>query len=508
MLKSTDQINRLITKLQQCGSHIETYQQGKKIVLPFKQLIPQVLQVLAFFNSKNIKQGDKVGIIGTNALEWVVIDLACIAAGIITVPFDPAIHYDVDELITEFQLPLLLSNIEAYNNKEMVYSFIHVCNQQQVKNDSTILPVQYNAQDVLTYKFTSGSTQRPKVIGAMKQSTDAAITFVQQILQHSKNDRVMIFLPLHTYQQRYWIYSAILFDFTIILVPKEYVFHAIKIDKPTVIMGVPFFFETIMKNFVAEMEDEGPMTDDMLKNSFQQQLGGKIRYLWTGSAPLGTGTLSFYEKMEVPLYQGYGMNETCIVSKNYFGNNKTGSVGKLLPGKQVKFDEQHQLLVKSEYPVNTCYYRALPEDNTATFLDDGYVATGDQGYLDEDGYLFITGRTKELIVLANAIKIHPAPLEKKIETSPLIKHCLVYGDEHPFLVALIVPEILTTADSDLKKEIARINETLKPQEKVCNFFVARTQFTAEGNHLSAQHKILRSKIIKDYTTELENLYSN
>lgn len=502
-----EQVNRLITKLKDCTSHLETYQHGKKIVVPFKNMQAGILEVLTFFTSKNIRQGDKVGIIGTNTLEWVIIDLACIAAGIVTVPFDPAVGYQADELLAEFDLPLLLSNIETYQNNKRIYSFEFVCHQQEVKKNAVITPVQYSPDDVLTYKFTSGSTQRAKVIGAMKQSADAAITFVQQILQHDRNDTVMVFLPLHTYQQRYWIYSAILFDFNILLVPKEYVFHSIQADKPTVIMGVPFFFETIMKNFLAEMEDEAPGDKAMIKAAFQQQLGGKIRYLWTGSAPLGPDTLSFYERVEMPLYQGYGMNEICIVSKNYPGNNKTGSVGKLLPGKEVKFDERNQLLVKSRYPVNNAYYRAMPEDDEATFLKDGYVATGDLGYLDDEGYLFITGRIKELIVLANAIKIHPAPVEKKIETSPVIKHCLVYGDGHPYLVALIVPESFSTDDADIKKEITRINEMMKPQERVCNIFITRTVFSAEGNHLSAQNKILRGNIIRDYSNELERLYT-
>ncbi|MEO6730597.1 MAG: AMP-binding protein [Ferruginibacter sp.] len=503
-----DQVNRLISKLQDCTSHLETYQNGKKIVLPFKELQTNILQALAFFRSKKINRGDKVGIIGTNTLEWVVIDLACIAAGIITVPFDPAVKYAIDDILSEFELPFLLSNVEAYKNVEGVYRFEDVCQNQPIETGVIITPVQYSPQDVLTYKFTSGSTQRPKVIGAMKQSVDAAITFVQQIFQHSSEDKLMVFLPLHTYQQRYWIYSAILFDFDIILVPKEYVFHAIKINQPTVIMGVPFFFETIMKNFLADIDPAERLPTPLLKKEFQQQLGGKIRYLWTGSAPLGTDTLAFYEQMEMPLYQGYGMNEVCIVSKNYFGNNKTGSVGKLLPGKRVKFDENNQLLVKCEYPVNTSYYKARNEDNNATFLEDGYVATGDLGYLDEDGYLFINGRIKELIVLANAIKLHPATVEKKIETSPLIKHCLVYGDEHPYLVALIVPESIETGHDDIKLEIARINEMLPPHEKICNFFITRKEFSAESNRLSAQNKILRNNIIKDYSYELEKLYTN
>ncbi len=503
-----DKINKLIGKLHHCTSQFETYKNGKKISLPFRELIPVIMKVIDFFKGKNIAKGDKIGIIGTNGLEWVVIDLACIAAGIVTVPFDPAVDYEVDDLLMEFELPLLLSNIESYKKHEFVFAFEDVCKIESGHDATTLNPVQYEMQDILTFKFTSGSTQRPKVIGAMKQSVDAAITFIQEIFQHDKNDKVMIFLPLHTYQQRYWIYSAILFDFNIVLIPKEYVFYSLRSERPTVVMGVPFFFETIMKNFLAESGVEDARNISGLRNDFQQHLGGKIRYLWTGSAPLGSDTLAFYEEMEVPLFQGYGMNEVCIVSKNYPGNNKTGSVGKLLPGKHVKFDENNQLLVRSDYPVNYSYYKAVEEDNGATFLDDGYVATGDLGYMDEDGYLYINGRIKELIVLANAIKVHPSIVEKKMESSPLIKHCIAYGDDHPYLVALIVTESSTPGYNEIKQEVARLNETLKPYERVCNFFIAPEDFSGKSNRLSAQNKLLRNKIIHDYSRELETLYNS
>ena len=502
-----DKINKLIGKLNTCTSCFETYQNRAKIRMPFTDMLPKIRQALYFFKQKNVLSGATVGIIGTNSLEWVVIDLACIAAGIITVPFDPANKYDTNELIAAFELDFILSNIETYTNNTSVFHFQEACENVHEQANTRIVPVQYAPKDILTYKFTSGSTQRPKVIGAMKQSADAAITYIQQIFQHDSNDKIMIFLPLHTYQQRYWIYSAILFDFNLILVPKEYVFHSITVDQPTVIMGVPFFFETLMKNFLEETDANEVSSPALMKKIFQQQMGGNIRYLWTGSAPLGGDTISFYNKMEMPVFQGYGMNEVCIVAKNYFGHNKPGSVGKLLPGKQVKFDANNQLLIKSEYPVNTSYYKAGEEDNRATFLSNGYVATGDLGYMDEDGYLFINGRIKELIVLANAVKIHPAPIEKKIETSKLIKHCVAYGDAHPYLVAVIVPALSNADYQHIKEEISRINELLNPHERICNFLIAGKEFGDERHRFSAQHKLLRSTVIKDYAGELEKLYS-
>ena len=502
----TDQLNILIYRLQLCESSLGTYRNGKKTVMKWKNTWPDVQRTVAFLQAKGLKQGDRIGIIGTNSYEWVIIDLACLCAGVVTIPFDPAVQHDVSYLIKDYQLLLIATNIKGYENEPGVAGFESIISYDSTPMNAARLPVLYAPTDELSWKFTSGTTQRPKAIAAMKQSVDAALTVVQELFQHGPSDNLLVFLPLHTYQQRYWIYSSILFDHDLIIIPKDYVFHSLIADQPTVVMGVPFFYETLMKNFLADMEEEGISEGEIMRMRFREALGGRIRYLWTGSAPIGTNTLSFYEEMEVPLYQGYGMNEVCIVSKNYPGHNKTGSAGKILRGKHIAFDDNNQLLVKSDHPVNTRYCRSQEEDNKVTFLESGYVATGDIGYVDEDGYLFINGRIKELIVLANAIKVHPTPIEKKVEASPLVKHCVVFGDEHPFLVALIVPAFQAITASDLKPEIARINSGLLPHERICNFLITHETFTHENNRLSAQNKLMRHKILRDYQPELENLY--
>lgn len=502
----TEQLNKLIIKLRVCEAQLETYRNGKKSVVPWMHTWPDVARAIAFLQASHAHRGSRIGIIGYNAYEWVIIDLACLATGMVVIPFDPAVAHSTENLLQEYQLHLIVTNLEKYQQQPGVFSFETVLSYTATEPDPAFKPVQYQPTDELTWKFTSGTTQRPKAIAAMKQSVDAALTFVQQLFQHGPADKMLVFLPLHTYQQRYWIYSSILFDHDLILVPKEYVFHSLQADHPTVIMGVPFFFETLMKNFLADQAEEGPLPPAAVRERFATTLGGKIRYLWTGSAPIGAGTLTFYEEMGVPLFQGYGMNEVCIVAKNYPGHNKTGSAGKILPGKHIAFDDNNQLLIKSDYPVNTRYCRALEEDNRFTFLPDGYVATGDLGYVDEDGYLFINGRIKELIVLANAIKVHPTPIEKKVEGSPLVRHCVVFGDEHPFLVALIVPATPEVTAQQLKPEIASINENLLPHERICNFLITHEQFSHENNRLSAQNKLLRNRILNDFRPALENLY--
>lgn len=499
-----DQVNYIISKLHTSNGKLETYRDRKKFSKPWKDCVNDLQHAVAFLKTHQLQRGDHIGIIATNSYEWIMLDLACIAMGYTLIPFDPTVEHSTNERIQTFRLKLILSNLVKYIGNSKVYTLDEMLTHQ---GNDPVIPVQYEPTDELTWKFTSGTTQRPKAIAAMKQSVDAALSFVQDLFHHDAADRLLVFLPLHTYQQRYWIYSSILFEHDLLLVPKEYVFHSLQADQPTVIMGVPFFFETLQKNFLADLAEEAPISVEEKRERFLETLGGKIRYCWTGSAPISADTLAFYEEMQIPLYQGYGMNEVCIVSKNYPGQNKTGSAGKLLPGKSILFDQHHQLLVKSDYPVNTKYCYASEEDNLLTFLPDGYVATGDLGYIDEDGYLFINGRIKELIVLANAIKVHPAPIEKKMEQSPMIRHCVVYGDEHPYLVALVVPSSEQLEEQQLKEAIAGINEQLLPHERICKVFVCNQDFTYENNRLSAQNKLLRKKVLDEFRQTLENLYN-
>src|SRR5690606_17309951 len=184
-------------------------------------------------------------------------------------------------------------------------------------------------------------------------------------------------------------YSAILFDHDVAVVPHRLALAALRRNRPTVVMGVPEFLETLVKGFDTQGKEAS--------ERFNTFLGGRVRYLWTGSAPITKSTLQIYEQLGVAVFQGYGMNETCIVSKNFPGSNRVGSVGRVLPNKIVRIDSTGQILVKSRFPVTDRYLNMAAQEWETTFRKDGYIATGDTGHFDEGGYLYITGRLKEII---------------------------------------------------------------------------------------------------------------
>jgi long-subunit acyl-CoA synthetase (AMP-forming) len=200
------------------------------------------------------------------------------------------------------------------------------------------------------------------------------------------------------------------------------------------------------------------------------------------------------------------MNETCIITKNYAGNNKTGSVGKLFKGMTVRFDENGQILVKSKYPVCHNYTIAGEAEMTRTFRPDGYIATGDCGYMDEDGYLYITGRIKDMIILSNSKKVFPRSIEEKIETNSDIENCVVFGDNKPYLVAMIVPANDQIGEAQIKQVVTAFNEQAREEEKIFRYFIHKEKFSEQNNLLSNQNKIKRQKIYQQLLSSFEELY--
>lgn len=499
-----DKMNTLISRLKTSSKgRLQYFKDGKVQTKVFRDLYTEIQNAVYIFQKKGIQSGDRFGIIGENSLEWVIIDLACIAYGLITVPLDPVSEHDIDEAIETYQLSHIMTDNPKYMNHPSVSDFSEI---YQIADETFTLETlkHYGSNDILTFKFTSGSTQSPKMLGVQKKSVDAVLDAVQSLFHHNEQDKILVFLPLHAYQMRYWLYSSILYDFTLLLAPKRHVFYGLSQLKPTVVMGVPHFYETLMKMFLEDVKDPQHITEQGERN-FLGMTGGAIRYLWTGSAPIHPKTLQFYFDRGTPLFQGYGMNETCIVSKNYFGANKIGSVGKPLPHIDIKISDEGELLVKNLFEVNTAYERCSAGDNEATFLQNHYVATGDLGHIDNDGYLYITGRKKELIVLSNSKKIHPNTVEKWITTSPHIKQCMVIGDRQPYIAALICPEETTNREI-IAEEIDRLNDALKPEERIIKFELIDKAFSEENGMLTSQKKLKRKSISAVYQELIKTFF--
>jgi len=512
-------INDIIQKLGNSNGKLITFKKSKRIELHFKDLFPIIKRASLWLNKNSLNSTTTLGILANNGFEWVVADLACIWGGVKIFPIQKgedinlylstslkfsavligSDYMDSQEEIEKFGIQCILLN-ELIPEEDNIFKHAGL---NIMPGDENLQPYNYNDKEIFSYKSTSGSTGFPKVIGQSVESTENSIRNGQDLFQHKDDDSILVYLPLNLLHQRYWLYSAIIYQFTVIIVPSRYVFEAIKQEKPTVIMGVPHIYEVIRVEFIKSLglNIGNDLYDNNYSEVFKGYLGGKIRCLWTGSAPIAVDVIEFYFKLGVPMYQGYGMTETCIIAKNFPGNNKIGSVGKPWPNLEIIFDDENQILVKSKFPVSENYAMCSEEDKQ-TFRDDGYVATGDIGYMDKDGFLFIKGRKKEMIVLSNSKKIYPSEIETKLRCNKEIIHCILYGNEHPYLVALIIPATGITEET-IKIIINEHNNISKQENQIYRFLIKHADLS---DAISNQNKILRSKVYKKYATEFEKLY--
>jgi long-subunit acyl-CoA synthetase (AMP-forming) len=454
--------------------------------VPFTEVYASAGRLAAALAATGIRPGDRIGIRSPNSLEWVLLDLAALRLGAVTAGFEPA-KFDADpDLVGRYNLKALFTDAVA-EVPGLIASASQAASPPRVG---------YRAQDVTTIKFTSGSTGQPKGLAATVGSIDASINAVQQMFDHQAGDNVFVFLPLSLLQQRYWVYSALAFGHDVTISTYEAAFAMMRRVDPTVVMGVPAFYETARKH----IESRAARSGGTLTAS-RALFGTKIRYLWTGSAPARPSVLRFFREIGMPIYEGYGLNETCIVAKNHPGAHREGSVGQVLPGKKVLFDPDGVISVASEHPVNRRYEYAGPGESERVFGPDGTVRTGDLGYLDEDGFLYIKGRADDVIVLDNGKKIIVRPLEEYLRGSPAIAEAVIFCPAQTHLVAVVSAAGDPPDPDAIWARLAGCNSAFGPDEQIKDLIIAPEPFSIGNGLLTSQFKPRRQRILQAYVRQ-------
>ncbi|MBC8947261.1 fatty-acid-CoA ligase [Xenorhabdus indica] len=447
-------INDIVSYPPKAGGNLIVATLSERKTIPLSTLYEMSGRVANGLLAHGIKPGDTIGILSDNRLEWVLLDLAALRIKVRTAGFDPG------------------------------------------KFKTT------------TIKFTSGSTGIPKGLAATAGSIDSSLRSVQNIFNHGSGDRLLVFLPLSLLQQRYWIYSALKFGHDTILTNYQSAFVVMPQLNPTVVMGVPAFFDSARRHIERQSRDLATMVSQA-----KALFGTGIRYLWTGSAPAEVGMLQFFHQVGLPIYEGYGMNETCIVTKNHPAAFQLGSVGQVVDEKKVIIDRDGNVVVYSDYPVNTRYLYAQPGASEKMFTADGGVRTGDIGHIDEQGFLYIKGRSDNVIVLDNGKKIDVQPIEARMRNEPAIAECVIFSPKQTELVAIISPVGDAVEHESILQALENVNASGEKDEHIARIIIADPPFSIENGLLSSQFKPLRKMIFESYqeqlhATDKESSYAN
>jgi long-chain acyl-CoA synthetase len=239
-------------------------------------------------------------------------------------------------------------------------------------------------------------------------------------------------------------------------------------------------------------------------SKIRERLGGRLRLGLSGAAPLGKDLAEFYAAIGMPLIEGYGLTEGGVAALNPLDRPKSGSIGKLLPNVEARIGEDGELMLRSPN-LFSGYYK--DPESTAAVLRDGWLATGDIAEIDSDGYYYITGRKKELIVSSNGKKIYPARIEVMFKREPRISQVLLIGDRMPYVTALFT--VNGTADetkSAVEQAVKTVNSQLAPFEQIRKFKVLEREFSIEQGELTPTMKVRRTRVLENYRALVSEMY--
>ena len=404
------------------------------------------------------------------------------------------------------------------------------------------LQAQYNEKDIAILYMTSGATGEPKMGLVSHRALVTNLDMVPPVLPLLPEDCTIAFLPSAHMAQRVvgellpiYFGSVVWFSEGLSKLP-----HEIRSVRPTFFLSPPRLWERIYASIIAEIKKRPSaiqkifhlglrlgnkaaqlkragkpvsagicvplaLIDKIMFSKIRERLGGRLHAPVSGSAPLSKELAEFYEAVGMPLMEGYGLTEGGVVSVNPPGRVKPGSIGPLLPGAEVRIAEDGELMIHGSI-VFDGYYR--DPEATALVLRDGWLATGDLASCDSDGYYYITGRKKELIVASNGKKIYPARIEGLFKREPLISHVLLIGDKLPFITALItVTGEVAAAAPAVAKAVKEVNQQLPAFEQIRKFKILDRDFSIENGELTPTMKMRKSRIIENHRALVNELYA-
>lgn len=533
--------------------------------------------------SLGLQQGDKVAIMSRTRYEWTLLDYAIWSAGLIVVPiYETSSADQIEWIVQDAEVSALfvenssmlrlvrsiqprlgsLENIFCIENHDLetVIDQGRLVPRQEVTKRCDTLRM----SDVATIVYTSGTTGRPKGT-VLTHSNFVTLTlcglgWLPEVV-NKKRTRLLLFIPLAHILARFCQVMTISGQGVIGHSPDtKNLITDLSTFKPSYVLAVPRVFEKIyntadsqatgfkqkifrwaskvaIEYSKATFTEKGPnlkmrlqhqLATRLVYTKLQKLLGENAEYAISGGAPLGERLGHFFNGAGINILEGYGLTETLgPLSVNLPTKKKIGSVGLIIQGMECKISNEGEILIKG-ISLTPGYHNN--EEATNEAIKDGWFHTGDLGHLDEDGYLYITGRKKDIIVTAGGKNVSPAQLEDLLRGHPLISQAVVVGDGKPFISCLLTidremlplwlknkglpfMDVATAIHNpkvieSLEKAIERTNSSVSKAEAIKKYKILLSDFTIENDLLTPSMKIKRSKITQEFEKEINKLYEN
>lgn len=547
-------LTKLVTRLPQRHTNsIHFYEGGRAARKTHAEVHADVKAAAATLAGWGVEAGMRVGILAPNSYRWIVYDLALIELRAVSVAFtDDFADADPEVLRDKYDLSLLLVASGQGARHPPAADFVARLDGENADvrvarrdrpaggvrphaarsdngNSAGADPDGLNAGggnfDSPWLIFSSGSAGGLKGLVINRKGVETWIDSFTQAVAPRPDDRLLIFLPISNFQQRPMYYAALWYGFDVVVTEPARLFLALKDFKPTILVAPPALYEAFETRFdnvpkwkrlaaragggVARLLPSRAARVRAARLVFRQAhetLGGRMRLMITGMAPIKRATLDLFRLMQLPLYETYGLIESGSVALNVPGASRIGSVGRPLPGVQVELAEDGEIIVRREHLTAVRYFECAAGENEATFIGGNRVATGDIGRLDADGYLYLVGRKKEIIVTAGGEKVHPEVIESEIDACPdVAKSVVLKRPDAPALVAIVLPKDPRDdgARSRIEQHVLRGgNGRQRASMSVEKVVFTSLAFTRENGLLRPNLKLDRKRIAEHFRADI------
>jgi long-chain acyl-CoA synthetase len=559
--------------------------------LSYRAVYRQVRAVAHGLEAIGVGRGERAAILAENRPEWAIADYACLMAGVVDVPvYATLLPSQVAYILKDSGARLVFVStreqmekvLEASREADLVLTVVVFDEvpgaprevvpwsrliaegpgriEQVTDEEFREAALAARPDDVATILYTSGTTGEPKGVMLTHDNVFSNVNAAGQLFEISEKDASLCFLPLsHVFQRMvdYLLFSrgcSITYAHDVTTVADD-----LKVVRPTIAVSVPRLYEKVYDRVMggpglkgriarwagkvatawadAKMADQVPegslafrhrLADRLVYRKIRAAVGGRLRFFVSGGAPLEPAIAKFFYGAGVNILEGYGLTETSPVTNvNTLERFRIGTVGRPVPGTEVRIAEDGEILVRGRQVMKGYYNQ--PGETAKVLRPDGWFLTGDIGEIDDDGFLRITDRKKDLIVTAGGKNVAPQPIENRLRTNPFVEQLVLVGDRHKFVSLLVVPAFAAleawasgkginasergelirhpTVQSLLEKELLSGLDDLSSYERPKKLLLLDTEFSIDDGTLTPTQKVKRRVVQKRLGDVIDALYA-